>query len=222
MDEQAAFETRAILAPERACRSKLALLVPVVGFVAVALAGVSGPREEPASADRPNSTVNATSRPAVASVAPGPAVASYPEQVLGFDVQPLDEVRLALLTRDDVIAISGWYVALAITDCPQAAPPVGDNSMTVSPGFDPWAWCERSGVLYAAKTGFERGNGTGPTAVAASIIDGVRMPGLETIGAAPIPVVVLGHFVETSTACMGLGMCPSELVVDHLAWSPGA
>ena len=223
MDEQAAFETRAILPPGRARRSKLALVIPVAAFVMVALAGVSGRRDQPTTAERPTATADPVSGPAEASAVPDVTATQYPDQVLGLEVHRLDEVQLARLTRDDIIAIAGWYVALAITDCPSVVADLGDALPTSSLERDPWAFCERSGVLYAARTGLEQYDTIGPSAVPTLVIVGVRMPGrLEEVGAAPTQVVLLGHFVEASTACMGLGMCPSELLVDHLAWAPDA
>ena len=60
MDEQVAFETRAVLAPRRARLSRLALLVPALALVATAWAGLSGRSEQDSRAGQ---TAAAASRP---------------------------------------------------------------------------------------------------------------------------------------------------------------
>ena len=242
MDEQTAFETRAVLAPRRARRSRLALLLPVMALVAITWAGLSGTSPERATdalAGDTDALAGDTVASAVASVPgstamPPPQVAAqpdFPTDALGLPVHRLHDVQLARLTRNDVIAIAGWYVPLAITDCPDVTPAVGDTSIQIRPGRDPWAFCERSGVLHAWRPDGEgmsqrigpdaEDAAIGPSSVDASLVIGIRLPlELERVGADPMPIVVLGHFVETSTACMLLGACPSELVVDHVAWTP--
>jgi hypothetical protein len=169
----------------------------------------------------------------VASVVVGEPEQPYPTEALGLVVHRLDDVEMAQLNSDDVVAIAGWYLPLAVTNCPADVPSSEQGSQVqVRPGFDPWAYCERSGVLYAAQPGADGrvaptatdgGGSSGPQSVSATLLHGVRLPAdLEVVPAAAMRVVVLGHFVEASSACMLLGACPSELVVDYLAWTPEA
>ena len=230
MEEQTAFETRPVLAPTSARRSRLALLVPAVALVGIAWAGFSGGRPDQVTAEAPDPSA-AVAESLAESAAPVVLHPEYPSEVLGIDVQGLGDVRLARLDRGDVIAIAGWYVPLAIVDCPRLTPVYGAASPSIRPGFDPWAYCDRSGVLYASRPNVEarelaisthEPRGDGPAAVPATVVVGVKLPlELERVGADPMPVVVLGHFVETSRACMLLGACPSELVVDYLGWAAG-
>lgn len=206
------------------------MLVPLVALTAIALVGLTGtPASGPRTAILPIST---PSTPAVSPPVPEPLAAPYPAQALGLAVHRLDDVQLARLNRDDVVAIEGWYLPLATTDCPAGVPSQQSPPPDILPGFDPWAYCERSGVLYAAQPGLNgrlvvptgaTDAGNGPVAVSASLLHGVRLPvALEAVHPQPMEVVVLGHFVETSSACMLLGACPSQLVVDYLAWAPDA
>jgi hypothetical protein len=235
MDEQTAFEARAVIAPQRARLSRLAPLLPVIALAGIVWAGVSGGRPEEAAVVVPDASSAAALSPAAPAMSSAPVAVhpEYPAEVVGLEVLHLGDVQLARLTRDDVIAIAGWYVPLAIVDCPRLTPAVGEAFPSIRPGFDPWAYCERSGVLYAARPerdagalrmgGRDEEAGDGPRTVDASLTIGVKLPlELERVGADPMPVVVLGHFVESSSACMLLGACPSELVVDYLAWSAGA
>lgn len=192
------------------------MLVPLAALVVTAWAGLSGPRPD-GTAELPAPTSAAVQH----SQSPEAQQPQYPPRVLGLEVHRLEDVRLALLTRDDVVAIAGLYVPLAITDCPPGVVDDQGAAPSVRPGFDPWAYCERSGVLYASNANLRGGPGDGLSSVAASLVTGVVLPStLEVVGADPTPVVVLGRFVETSTACMLLGACPSELIVDYLAWPP--
>ena len=231
MDEQTKFEPTAVLAPRRARRTRLAVLLPVLALAGIALAGLTGNRL-PSAADRATTPVTAAAAGSPpATRAPGTVAQPFPAQVLGLDVHPLDDILLARLTRDDVVAIAGWYVPLAITACPAAVAEYQGGGTVVQPGFDPWAYCERAGVLYAERPGSiapiagpaaAQAAPDGPTSIAASLVPGIRLPdALEVVGAAPMQVVVLGHFVEASSACMLLGACPSELVVDYVGWAPG-
>lgn len=230
MNERSDLEARPVLAPRQARRTRLALLVPVIALVAITWAGLTGAR--PAN----DATAEVAGTPSALAASPSVEAPEepYPTEALGLAVHRLDEVQLARLTADNVVAISGWYVPLAVTNCPAGVPSKDGPLPEVRPGFDPWAFCERSGVLYAAQpgpggrvvppsAGAEVETGNGPQAVSASMIPGVRLPSeLEVAQAHPTRVVVLGHFVETSSACMLLGACPSELVVDYFAWAPTA
>jgi len=228
MQEPSTFEIRPVLAPRRARRNRLAVLLPLIALAGIAVVGLTGTPSDPTTADIPTATQ-------LESTSPSPPTASeapYPTEALGLTVHRLDDVQLARLNRGDVVAIEGWYLPLAVTGCPSGVPSQESPPPAVTPGFDPWAYCERSGVLYAARpaadgrlvappTAEERGASNGPEAVSASLLHGVRLPtSLEAVHPDPMQVVVLGHFVETSSACMLLGACPSELVVDYLAWVP--
>ncbi len=95
-----------------------------------------------------------------------------------------------------------------------------------------WAFCERSGVLYASWPGLERlsmgteHNGranAGLSAVAVTLVRGVMVPPeLEMIGGDATEVVVVGAFMESGEGCGIPAGCTTELVVYHLAWTGGA
>jgi len=219
MDENAAFEARAVLAPRRVRQSRFALLVPVVALVAVAWAGIGGTGEHAATAESPPAQ-----RPTTA-VTPAPQP-DRPATVIGLDVHRLDEVQPRGLGRDDVVALVGWYVATAITDCPPLAAIYRNGSLPdVRGDADGWAFCQRTGVLYASPPDVQdswSGSG-GLGVVGASIVVGVVVPPeLEVIGADATEVVVVGRFVETGEGCAIAGGCSPELLVDHVAWALGA
>jgi len=226
MHEPSAFEIRPVLAPRRARRNRLAVLLPLIALAGIAVVGLTGTRSNPTTADLPAATQLESTSPS----SPTASEAPYPTQALGLTVHRLDDVQLARLNRGDVVAIEGWYLPLATTNCPAGVPSQQSPPPRILPGFDPWAYCERSGVLYAVSPGPDGQlvapsatdhEGTGPEAVSASLLHGVRLPAsLEAVHPRAMEVVVLGHFVETSSACMLLGACPSELVVDYLAWAP--
>lgn len=208
MDQQAGFEARAVLAPRRARLSRVGLLLPVAALAATAWAGASGDRSDRFTAELPEATVAAapTRRP------------EHPAQVVGLEVQRLDDVRGQGLGRDDVIAIAGWYVATAITDCPRLAAIYRQGSLPEVRGdADEWAFCKRSGVLYASQS-----RGAELPGVPVTIVVGVVVPPeLEVIGAEATEVVVVGRFSEPGDGCRAPGGCRRELVVDHVAWTPG-
>jgi len=209
MDEQASFQARAVLAPRRARLSRLALLLPVVALVAVAWAGASGARSDPMTAD----VANATPVPAP-SVRP-----QYPSRVVGLDVQRLDDVQYRRLGRDDVIAVAGWYVATAITDCPPLAAIYREAALPEDRRgeADEWAFCDRSGMLYTSPS-----RDAALPAVPVTLVAGVIVPPeLEIIGADATEVVVVGRFVESGDGCRVPHGCRRELVVDHVAWTSG-
>ena len=221
MDEQTEFAPQAVLGPRRGRWSQLVLVLPFAALVGIAWAGLSGGRShDTAAATAPVETTDASAA-ALPSETAGPA---FPTDALGITVQGLGNVRLFQLTRNDIIAISGWYVPLAVTACPSYVPSDAEAAgRTFEPGGDPWAECQRSGVLYASDPSFEHTAGNRATAVAVSLTSGVRLPiATEHVPADPLPIVVLGHFVETSNACRGLGLCPSELIVDYVAWTPAS
>jgi hypothetical protein len=210
-DGRASFEARAVLAPRRARLSRLALLLPVVALVATAWAGVSGARPDPVTTEIADAS-------AFAAAQQSPA--QYPAQVLGLDVQELNDVRGRMLGRDEVVVVVGWYVATAITDCPPLAAIYREASLPeIRDDVDEWAFCNRSGVLYASRPD----DNAGPSAVAVKLQIGVLVPKeLEIIGADATQVVVVGRFVESGDGCRVRAGCRRELVVDHVAWTPGA
>ena len=217
MEERASFETRAVLAPRSARRARLELLLPAVVLVALAWAGISGPRSDPATADITDPT--ALAAPSL-TVTPAP----YPLQALGLPVRILDDVLPGQLGPDDVIAVAGWYVAQAITECPPLAAIYRDGSLPYVRGdADALAFCKRSGVLYASRPDFE-GDGSGDAglpAIAANLAVGIiASPEIEIIGTEARQVVVLGRFIESSAGCLRPAGC-RELMIDHVAWIPG-
>jgi hypothetical protein len=237
MDEEATFETRAVLAPRRARTVRLALLVPVVALVAVAWAGLSGAPSDrttavipdPTSLDAEGLPSTGTTPPVTSSVEPPqrPAVA------IGLDVRPLAEIRPQGLDEGEVVAIAGWYAPTAITDCPPLAAIYRDGALPYLRGdTDPLAFCVRSGVLYASRPEVDQGlptnspsvggggNSGGPSAVAATFVVGVIAPlELEKVGEDATEVVILGRFVEPDRGCRAAN-CPRVLLVDHVAWTP--
>jgi hypothetical protein len=237
MDEQASFEPKAVLAPRRAGSNRLAIVVPALALAALAWAGASGGASDrevtaspPAVAVVESSTVDGPSP----ALAPPPARPRYPAKVVGLDVQPLDAIQARGLGRDTPIAVAGWYVATAITDCPPLAAIYRAAALPEVRGdADEAAFCERSGVLYSSRPHLDVGLPTddladnqpwelGLPAVAVRLVVGVVVPReLEMIGADPTPVVVVGRLVDSDGACRGPARCARELVVDHLAWAAG-
>ena len=239
MEEQASFEARAVLAPRRARLTRLALLLPVVALVAIAWAGVSGPRSDQATAEIPDPT--AVAAPSLTAEGSTPAVAPRvrppprPAQVIGLTVNRLDDIQSLGLGRDEVVAVAGWYVATAITDCPRIVIIRRQGSLPeVRRDFDALAFCDRSGVLYASRPDLNerlptnnlnddnRSDNGGLSAVAVTLVVGVVVPPeLEMIGTDATEVVVVGRFVDSGDGCRLLTGCRRELVVDHVAWTPG-
>ena len=234
MDEQATFETRAVLAPKRSRRNRVALLVPALALVATAWAGLSG-RSEQGIGPAPSRAV--ASQGAVAAATSGAATrpdVQHPTEALGFEVRPLDEVNPRALDADQLVAVAGWYFMTEISDCP----PLSDVFReTAQPGAnrrtDPWRFCERSGVLFATQPLFKGGQpasdfdenrikNSGLPAINVSVDEHVIMPApLEVIGGDATAVVVLGRFVQPDDRCHWPMECPRQLVVDHIAWSAG-
>jgi hypothetical protein len=227
MEEQASFETRAVLAPKRARRTQLAIVVPAVALIGVAWAGLSGPRSDPAPAEIPDPTVVAAPSLTVEAARATPGVRlPRPDQIFGLDVQQLDAVQSQGLGRDDIVVVAGWYVATAITDCPALAAIYRDGALPYVRGdADELAFCVRRGVLYASPPlPFDgRNRKPGLQSVAAEFVVGVIAPReLEVIGADATEVVLIGRFVESGAGCRLAGGCSPELIVDHVAWTPGA
>jgi hypothetical protein len=221
MDERASFETRAVLEPRRARLARLALLVPALALVAIAWAGLSGPRSDhttaaitapPASAAAPAASA--------AAVVPRPQV---PTKVVGLSVQRLDQIPSSGLGRDEEFAIAGWYIPTAITDCPPLAAIYRDGSLPdVRGDADTLAFCRRSGVLYASPSGLDQRSDATVTSVPVTVVIGVIMPlELEIVGSQSMQAVVLGRFVEPGAACTITvpTACRRELLVDHVAWT---
>ena len=229
MEEQATFEARAVLAVRRPRLSRLGLLVPVIALVAIAWAGVSGAPSDPATTAVPEPTAVAAAPSTAEASAPAPSGAGTtrrPTRVVGLAVQRLDEVRPRDLGEHDVVALAGWYVATAITDCPRFVVIDRPGSLPdVRRDFDHLAYCQRSGVLFASRPEPEDGRSrkAGLPAVVVSIVKGVvAPPELEVVGAAATEVVVIGRFVESLDGCRTPSPCPIQLVVDHVGWTPGA
>jgi hypothetical protein len=218
MDEHADFEARAVLPPRRARRARLALLVPVVALVVVAWAGLGG--------DRPHPTTAVIPAPTTVAVPSLAVEARYPAEVIGLAVQPLGDLQIGRLGFDAVVAIAGWYVPTAITDCPPLAAIYRDGALPYVRGdADKLAFCVRSGMLYPSRPDLASDSSRDlvPTGVAVTVVVGVIMPlELEAIGTDATQVVVLGRFGKIGDGCRtGVG-CSRELLLDHVAWTPGA
>jgi len=217
MDEQASFEARAVLPPRRAGRNRLAIVVPALALFGIAFAGYAGGRSD----QNAKPTDVAAVAPPSPSAAPPAQAVRYPAEVIGLGVHGLVDVQAQGLGLDKPVAIAGWYVATAITDCPPLAafyragalPDVREDIATI----DSWAFCRRTGVLYSSRPGY---NPTGVPAVQATLITGVVVPpALEKIGAAATQVVLVAHFAPPG-GCRG-PRCVTELLVDYLGWAAG-
>jgi len=204
-------------------------MIPMVALVVAAWAGTTGPRGTHATAQIPDPAAIAAGSPRAqqptTAVTPAPQL-ERPATVVGLAVHRLDEVRPRGLGRDEVVALVGWYVAKAITDCPPLAAIYRTASLPdVRGDADGSAFCQRTGVLYASPPDVQdswSGSG-GLGVVGASIVVGVVVPPeLEVIGADATEVVVVGRFVETGDGCGVASGCGPELVVDHVAWALGA
>jgi hypothetical protein len=234
MDEQASFEPRSVLGSRRARWNRLRVVVPAVALAATAWIGISG--QHPGTDTTAGGAATQTSAVAGTPAGTRPTLELViPDQALGMDVHRLDEVQTRGLDRDTVVAISGWYVATAITDCPPLAAFYRDGALPEVRGdiaaVDSWAFCDRSGVLYASRPDLQlrlptnnlednRSKGSGLPAIAASLVIGVvAPPGVEEIGTTATHVVVLGRFVETSRGCGSPAACRVELVVDYIPWA---
>jgi hypothetical protein len=220
MDEEATFEARAVLAPRRKRTARLVFLVPVVALIVVAWVGVRGaPATHPTTAVVPG--------PTAVSVPPIAVDPRYPAEVIGLPVQRLGDLQLGSFGFDSVIAIAGWYVPTAISDCPPFAAIYRDGALPYLRGdADKLAFCVRSGMLYPSRPDL-RSDGSPddvPTGVAVEVVVGVVMPReLEAVGTDPTQVVVLGRFGKVNDACSTTGVgCSRELLLDHVAWTPGA
>lgn len=237
MEEHATFEAQAVLAPRRARRARLALLVPVVALVATAWAGFSGGPSDQSIATVPDpTTVVAPSLTAEGSpVALGGPRPVRPGRVLGLDVQRLEDVQPRTLGRDELVVISGWYIATAITDCPSVVVVHRPGSLPeIRRDSGRLQFCERSGVLYASRpyvdeslpvSNFDdtRSKNAGLPAVAVSLAAGIVAPlELERIERDATEVIVIGRFVPSGEGCRVPYGCHAVLVVDHVAWTPGA
>jgi hypothetical protein len=209
MDDQARFEPRAVLKPRRARSSHLAILVPVLALAATAWLGVSGARSDPITAEIPDPM-------AAATPSPRPQV---PAEVLGLDVKRLDEVERRDIRRDELVVVTGWYVATAITNCPRLAAIYRDGSLPEVRGdANELVFCERFGVLYPSRPDPDERWPWVPVRLAVGVI---VPPWLESIGADATEVVFIGRLVEARAGCRAPSLC-RELIVDHLAWTPPA
>ena len=235
MDHEATFEPRSVLGSRRAGWSRLRIVLPALALAATVWAGASGGRSDEKTTDEPG--VVAVAAPSYDANAPRPSIAPaqaapYPAEVVGLEVQRLDSVQARRLDRDAPVAVAGWYVATAITDCPRLAAIFRPARLPEVRGdTDTWAFCKRSGVLYASRPDLDermptnnlednRSKEAGLPAVAVTLVIGVVVPQeLENIGATATQVVVVGHFVESGSGCSAHAACSRELVVDHLAWA---
>lgn len=227
MDEQASFEARAVLPPGRARQSRAALLVPAVALVVVAWAALSGQRSDQSTVRLPEPSSAAEPSPT--------ADAPYPTRVIGLVRHQLDEVQPLELGRNDVLAIAGWYVPTSTADCPAIAVIYRDGAL---PEFrrdvDALAYCDRSGILYAARPGVSTRpppkhhtvNGSfhpGPSEVPVTFIMGVVAPReIEVVGGNATRVVFVAHFADVGDGCGTPAGCRRELLVDYVGWTAGA
>ena len=218
-------------------------MVPALALVGIVWAGVSGARPDEGVAIVPATA--AVAAPGVDIAAPGVDVAAptlatavrppdlrFPAQVLGLEVHRLDEIRLQRLGRDTPIAVAGWYLTTGIDDCPPLAAMYRQAALPeIRSGVSEWAFCRRSGLLYASRPDLEervpgdtleddRSVNGGLEAVFVTLVIGVIAPRqLEVIGGDSTQVVFVGRFVASGEGCEVAVRCAHELVVDHLAWA---
>jgi hypothetical protein len=211
--EHASYETHAVLTPRRARSTRLALALSGVALVAIVGAGLSGPRVDP-----PREAAVATATAASASVAVAlPRVAArpqeYPTKVIGLPVRRFEDIQPATLGSGDVVAIAGWYRPTRVTDCPPLAAIYRDGGVPdVRGGTDVLAFCVRTGV-------FSELMGAEEPSVTATLAIGIVAPTqLEIVGSGASQAVVVGHFAQPG-ACGPT--CSPQLIVDHVAWTPG-
>jgi hypothetical protein len=238
MDEQASFETKAVLTRRRARWNRLLVVVPVLAFGLTAWAGVSGPRSDgDQAADERATAAHAASTALVAipSLAQDqPTGPGFPSQVLGLAVRPLDDIPPQGDRGDAAIAVAGWYVATAMTACPSDSDIVRPGAIAdLGVDADPRTFCARVGVLYATRPEADDGSpandakdGAGPTAALASVqatlTPGMVVPAeLETVANPATPVVFIGRLVDGSAVCYEPWGCPAALLVDRVVWAAG-
>jgi hypothetical protein len=229
MDEQAAFEARAVIAPRRARLSRLALLGPVLALVATAWAGWSA-RPDHDVAVAPNASAHVA--PSIAGVGSSPAVAPqprdlrFPAQVLGLEVHRLGDIEARGLSRDTLNVVAGWYATTAIADCPPLAAVFRTSTVPeLGNPVDEWRFCKRSGLFFASGPNLEDSRALDGERPAIPVIlapSAVVPPQLEIIGTPATPVVVIGRFVNTDEACPLAAGCRVSLYVDHVAWTPSS
>jgi hypothetical protein len=201
--------------------------VPVVAGAVIAWAGLNGAGSGETTVAIANPTAVDVDGAAATDITPAatPIIEApkRPSLAIGLHVRPLAEIQPQALAQDDVVAISGWYAPLAITDCPPLAAIYRDGALPYLRGdTDPLAFCVRSGVLYASAPDGPQGDSAGgPSEVAATFVVGVIAPlRLEQVGADATEVVILGRFVEPSGRSCRATTCARVLLVDHVAWTP--
>jgi len=241
MDEQASFETQAVLPPRRASRSRLAVLIPAMAFAIVAWAGLSGRGSSAAVADGQPSASTASTGQAVRApplvAAPGPAIAIplWPEQVLGIDVRTVRDITSTDLADQQVIAVAGWYEAGTIKACP-LQPDVEHPRDVLELGVvsDTETFCARSGLLFAASP--EAGTGGNATyrsensfkntqlpALSVAMRPGIALPAeLTDAGEEAVPAVLIGRLGWPFEGCARfVTRCRQALLVDRVIWVAG-
>jgi hypothetical protein len=236
MDEQASFEPRAVLGRRRAGWNRLAIVVPALLFAVIAWAGVNGPQPESETSARAIASSGHAGSAAEVLASPllGVVDSDFPASVVGLEVQRIGDILPQALGRDEVIAVAGWYVATAITDCPPLAAIYRPAALPEIRGdADSWAFCDRSGTLYASRPDLGQrmaattpqdnaANTAGLPAVPATLVIGVVVPAeLEIIGTQATPVVVVGRFVDSNAGCGSPAVCHRALAIDHVAWANG-
>jgi hypothetical protein len=234
MDEHVLFEPRAVFEPRRAGRNRIAILVPLLALVAIAWLGLSDAGSDQLAVDGAGAAVAAAPSGIAAPSPTLPPVAHFPAKVLGLDVHRLTDITARALGPREVIAVAGWYVPTAITNCPELDFPYVQDSPAELPhrvDRDRLAFCQRFGVLYASRPGDserlpannredDRPRDVGPPAYTVSLVTGIRVPAaLETIGASATPVVVIVHFDASGDACVSRAGCARALIVDFLGWA---
>lgn len=230
MEEQASFETRAVIVPRRGGWNRLLIVVPALVLVGVVWAGAVG-RQSPLESAAATSAVAAVALPSPSAASRGNPI--FPVDALGLQVRRLNEVDPNALRANQIVAIAGWYETTAITGCPKLTDLFRRQAgAEANVSIDSSSYCDRFGVLYARDPLDTRpmlydvsGGSTnvGLDKVDATLVQGVVMPlSLQQVSGAAVAVVVLAHFTPAfvpAGTCVVPLVCPLHLVVDHVTWA---
>ena len=233
MDEQAAFETQAVLAPKRRRGNTIGILVAALAVTATVGAGLLGtllPRDRNLSADPtddgPQAVAIATDDAVPASPGPEeslsnfhpPTLPRYPGYVLGLQVWTAAYVsKYGLSYFGGSIAVSGWYAAQPEPGCP--TPRIDEIPVLAQEfgvGADADTFCDRTGNLYTAPM-----YGENATPIAVELRPGVAAPYSLNDVAVVTPVVFVGR-LAMEFPCHAPNACQAHMIVDHVAWAAGS
>jgi hypothetical protein len=192
-------------------------VAPVALLLAVAWAGLSGPKPAPSPGVDASASAEAAVSPSAAPTQPPvPAVAAvFPMNVGSLAVHtPSSAVaeRRQPAGVASIVAVAGY---LAISD---------PAARCVEPGSTSGAWCDRVGLLFETPAAGPETGTRGPH-LHVTIAAGVQLPPDVTATAraaatGSTPIVVLGDF--DTPRCVGeAGSCDRGFVIERLVWANG-